>query len=75
MDKDIQTDAEKFFSFVLDFLSLLENRITSGEISIDEVLEHGHLILEAENACASARWLYQPESPVKEQEKQAIMEL
>ena len=41
VDKEIQTEAEKFFSYILDFLSHLETRITNGELSIEDVLDQG----------------------------------
>ena len=42
VDREVQTDSEKFFSYVLDLLSLLESRIASGDITIDQVIELGH---------------------------------
>jgi hypothetical protein len=37
-DSSMQTDTELFFRFIFDYLEALEQRISSGEISIDEIL-------------------------------------
>ena len=40
-DQCSQTDTEMFFKYIFDFLALLEKRISSGEISIEEILAQG----------------------------------
>lgn len=43
--KSVQTDPEIFFNYIFDFLNALEAKISSGEISVEEVLERGDYIL------------------------------
>ena len=71
VDKDVQTDAEKFFTFILDFLSLLESRISSGAITFDEVISSGREVLEQQGIYT---WAY--ETPTKPKiDNQTIQEL
>ena len=75
VDKEIQTDAEKFFSYILDFLSHLEARIANGDLSVEDVLEEGRQLLY--NRRKSSRWSYDTPSPSKARKKdsQAVKEL
>lgn len=44
----MQTDTEAFFKYIFEFLGELERRITSGEISVDDILQAGREALNEE---------------------------
>ena len=75
VDKEIQTEAEKFFSYILDFLSHLETRIANGDLSIEDVLDQGRQVLYDRRK--SSRWSFDTPSPSRASKKdtQAIKEL
>ena len=56
---------------MLDFLSLLESRLSTGEISINEVLDLGYMVLEERGI---SKWSYKTPEP-KQKDTQAIIEL
>ena len=48
VSRKIQTDTEQFFAYIFAYLNELEKRISSGEISVDEILKRGREV-SAEN--------------------------
>jgi len=41
LDGGVQTDAEMFFVYIFDFLNELEKRISSGDISVEDIVNQG----------------------------------
>lgn len=81
-ESSVQTDTEMFFLYMFQFISELENRINSGELSIDDILAMGRLAIgekhAKENAAAggSASWAYEsPDKSTKQQMFFTIQEL
>ena len=67
-----QTDPEMFFNYIFEFLNLLENKIAEGDITIEEVIEHGqHILVKT----GHKHWSYGQVSPKKAKNLATIQEL
>ena len=74
----VQTDTEIFFKYIFDFMGELERRISSGEITLEDILAMGRMskgeeLEEKGKAAGASAWNYA--SPDKRQAIFSVQEL